>query len=101
MILYVNDRNQIKDVDYTTNEDLIPLEVYDEHNPFADWSVAKICCYEVKVEDGIVVWYLAYIDVDVIEHIDRVGKENEELKKAINSTQAQLDYVTMMSDIEI
>lgn len=94
MIIYVNNKNEIKDVNTTTNISLIELKINDKNNPFANWSIAKICCYKVEVTDGTVTMYTPYVDTKLIEHIDRLGKENA-------STQAQLDYVTMMSDIEI
>ena len=94
MILYVNEKNEIKDVGTTTDESLIEYVVNDEENPFAGWSIAKICCFRAKVEDGIVTMYTPYVDSRLIEHIDQLGKANA-------STQAQLDYVTMMSDIEM
>ena len=51
MILYVNDKNEIKDVNSTSDENLIPLEVNDNSmdNPFLSWSPAKICCHIVEV----------------------------------------------------
>lgn len=94
MILYVNDRNEIKDVDYTTDELLIPLTISDENNPFLSWSPAKICCHKVEVKDGVVTSYTPYIDSRIIEHIERQGQQNITL-------QAQVDYLSMMTDIEI
>lgn len=95
MKIYVNDKNEIKDVGTTTDESLIEYVINDDiNNPFATWSIAKICCYKAVVENGIVTGFTPYVDSRLIEHIDRLGKENA-------STQAQLDYVTMMTDIEI
>ena len=94
MILYVNDRNEIKDVDSTTDELLIPLTVSDENNPFLSWSPAKICCHKVEVKDGVVTGYTPYVDSRIIEHIERQGQENINL-------QAQVDYLAMMTDVEM
>ena len=95
MKIYVNDKNEIKDVGTTTDESLIEYVINDDiNNPFSTWSVAKICCHKAVVENGIVTDFTPYVDSTLIEHIDRLGKENA-------STQAQLDYVTMMSDIDI
>jgi len=77
MILYVNENNEIKDVNSTTNPSLIPLEVNDETNPFKGWSVAKICCYKVEVAEGQVVMMTPYVDSRLIEHIDQLGKESD------------------------
>lgn len=94
MILYVNGRNEIKDVDSTTDELLIPLKVSDENNPFLSWSPAKICCHKVEVKDGVVTGYTPYVDSKIVEHIERQGQENINL-------QAQVDYLAMMTDVEM
>ena len=74
MILFVNEKNEIKDVNTTSDPSLIPLEVNDdEQNPFRDWNVAKICCYRATVSDGMVTMMTPYIDSRLIEHIDRLG----------------------------
>ena len=78
MILYVNENNEIKDVNVTSDPSLIPLQVDDnEENPFATWSVAKICCYKVEVNDGVVTMMTPYIDSRLLEHIDQLGKESD------------------------
>lgn len=77
MILYVNENNEIKDVNSTTDPSLIALEVNDEANPFEGWSTAKICCYQVNVIDGMVTMMTPYIDSRIIEHIDQLGKESD------------------------
>ncbi|MBQ2397349.1 MAG: hypothetical protein II304_10010 [Bacteroidales bacterium] len=94
MILYVNSKNEIKDVDVTTDESLTALEVNDELNPFSNWSVAKICCHKVEVKDGVVTMFTPYIDNQIIEHIERQGQQNITL-------QAQVDYLAMMTDVEM
>lgn len=96
MILYVNDKNEIKDVNYTSDENLTPLLVNDNtnDNPFLSWSPAKICCYKVEVKNGIVTMFTPYIDSRIIEHIERQGQENINL-------QAQVDYLAMMTDVEM
>ena len=74
MILYVNERNEIKDVNTTSDPSLIALEINDETNPFKGWSIAKICCFKVMVsEDGQVTMMTPYIDSRLIEHIDQLG----------------------------
>ena len=96
MILYVNKKNEIKDVNTTTDESLTPLAVNDNvnDNPFLSWSIAKICCHKVEVKNGVVTTLTPYVDSRIIEHIERQGQENINL-------QAQVDYLAMMSDIEI
>lgn len=101
MKIYVNDKNEIKDVHSTKDTSLREIVINDENHPFASWSIAKICCFKVEVKDGYVIMYTPYVDSRIIEHIDKLSKEDEALKKANISTQAQLDYVTMMTDIEL
>ena len=76
MILYVNNKNEIKDVNTTSDPSLIALEINDETNPFEGWSTAKICCYMVNVAEGVVTMMTPYVDSRLIEHIDQLGKEN-------------------------
>ena len=96
MILYVNKNNEIKDVNTTSDETLSPLEVNDNevHNPFLSWSPAKICCHKVEVKNGVVTEYTPYVDSRIVEHIERQGQENINL-------QAQVDYLAMMTDVEM
>jgi hypothetical protein len=102
MIIYVNKNNEIKDVGTSNNEKLTPIELDDNvYNPFSGWSTAKICCYAIQLEDSKMKGFYPYVDNKIIEHIDRLGRENDALKQANMSTQAQVDYVTMMSDIDI
>lgn len=92
MKIFINSNGEIKDVGHTNDLSLNMVEVSD--SMFEGWSIAKICCYKVNVENGNVTMFTPYVDSRIIEHIDKLGKANA-------STQAQLDYVTMMSDIEI
>ena len=82
MILYVNERNEIKDVNETSDPSLISLEVNDDDfNPFKDWSIAKICCYKATVSDGIVTSMTPYIDSTIVEIVDRLGKQIDALRE--------------------
>ena len=94
MILYVNKKNEVKDVNTTTDNSLTPLVVNDNDNPFLSWSIAKICCYKVEVENGIVTSFTPYVDSRIVEHIERQGQANINL-------QAQVDYLAMMTDVEM
>lgn len=87
MKIYVNDKNEIKDVGTTTDESLIEHIINDEDNPFATWSIAKICCHKAEVKDGIVTMYTPYVDSRIIEHIDQLGKCNETNASDITDTQ--------------
>lgn len=87
MIIYANQRNEIKDVDTTEDKTLTALEVRDEGNPFAGWSVAKICCYKVHVRDGQATMYTPYVDSRLLGHIDRLGRQEESSKSMIADLQ--------------
>lgn len=95
MILYINQKNEIKDVNTTEDSSLTPFEISEnDSNPFNEWIVDKICCYKVIIEDGKIKGIEPYVDSIIIDRIETLSKAN-------SATQAQLDYVTMMSDIEI
>lgn len=80
MIVYVNKNDEIKDVGSTTDERLTKVEIADdEYNPFRDWPVAKILCYKVLVKDNRVVMMTPYVDSRLIEHIEKLGKDNDDL----------------------
>lgn len=50
MILYVNSKGEVKDVDVTEDSALTELPISENSvNPFTNWSVARICCYRVGV----------------------------------------------------
>lgn len=75
MIVYVNENGEIKDVNTTSDSSLIPVEVTD--GTFDGWSVAKICCYKVQVNNGVVTMMTPYVDSRLLEHIDMLGKQVE------------------------
>ena len=75
MTIYVNDRNEIHDVGSTTDPTLTPIEVTD--GSLDDMSEALICCYKVKVVDGVVVMRTPYVPSTVLESMDRLGKMTE------------------------
>lgn len=83
MILFVNDKQEIHDVGSTADKSLSPLYVKDEGNPFATWSVAKICCYKVTVTDGVVTMFTPYIDSSIISHIDQLGRADDTMSEEI------------------
>lgn len=104
MILFVNQNNEIKDVNVTADPTLIPLEVNDdEMNPFANWSVAKICCYKVSVSEGVVTMMTPYVDSRLIEHIDQLGKQGDSLETRADGTDESItgleDMILEMSEI--
>ena len=79
MILFVNDKQEIHDVNTTADKTLSPLYVKetDENKPLITWSVAKICCYKVTVSGGFITMYTPYVDSNIISHIDQLGNQVE------------------------
>ena len=85
MILYVNDRNEIKDVHSTNDTSLKEVFINDEENPFKDWSIAKICCYRVDVREGVVCMMTPYVNSLIIEHLDRLGEQNGQTEETVTN----------------
>ena len=85
MILYVNDRNEIKDVHSTKDSTLTEVVINDERNPFKDWSIAKICCYRVDVREGVVCMFTPYVNSLIIEHLDRLGEQNGQTEETVTN----------------
>ena len=85
MILYVNDRNEIKDVHSTKDTSLKEVFIHDEENPFKDWSIAKICCYRVDVREGVVTMMTPYVNTLIIEHLDRLGEQNGQTEETVTN----------------
>ena len=85
MILYVNDRNEIKDVHSTNDTSLNEIFINDEENPFKDWSIAKICCYRVDVREGVVCMFTPYVNSLIIEHLDRLGEQNGQTEESVTN----------------
>ena len=85
MILYVNSKNEIKDVDSTNDANLTPIEVADD--TFKGWTVAKICCYKAILKNGKFVGFTPYVDSKIIEHIDNLAKESEQNASDVVDTQ--------------
>ena len=79
MKIYVDSINHIKAVGSSDSTELTEIEINDAGNPFAGWSAAKICCYEVTVDNGKVTMYTPYIASSALDYIDEIGKENETL----------------------
>lgn len=90
MILFIDQKNEIKDVNTTTNNTLIPFEVDDSYNPFKDWSTAKICCHAIEIKDGKLNGFYPYVDVNIIRHIDDLANGNEANATDITDTQIGL-----------
>lgn len=99
MKVYVNDRNEIKDVHSTTDSSLLEVVINDEGNPFKDWSIAKICCYRVDVREGVVCMYTPYVNTLIIEQLDKLSTRDEHIEADVTTTQLGLaeSYETTMA----
>ena len=75
MFIFENDRNEIHDVDSTTDTSLHAVEVTD--GTFDNWSKARICCYVADVREGRVVTFYPYVNTIIVEQLDRLGKLDE------------------------
>lgn len=99
MIIFTNDKNEIKDVGKTNLEGLTPLEIDDTDNPFKGWSSAKICCYKATVLFGKVTMMTPYVDSRIIEHIEQLGKQAEENTKiATENEGGVIDLSTLIDE---
>lgn len=79
MKIYTTDSGEIKAVGQSSDPNLNEIEVNDATNPFTGWSTAKICCYQVYVENGEVLMMTPYIASSALERIEEFGKEMDEL----------------------
>lgn len=99
MIIFTNDKNEIKDVGKTNLEGLTALEIDEADNPFKGWSSAKICCYKATVLFGKVTMMTPYVDSRIIEHIEQLGKQAEENTKiATENEGGVIDLSTLIDE---
>lgn len=100
MKVFVNSKNEIKDVNTTTEETLVVVEVPDD--VFAGWSVAKICCFKLILEDGQYRGFTPYVDSKLIEHIERLGTASDTQKvEMLDLFENQADILYELSLLEI
>jgi len=86
MIVFINEKNEIKDVGSTTDTTLKQVVV--PEYVFNGCSIAKILCFKIILIDGEYAGYEPGVDVRIIEHIDRLGFDNE--KNAADVTDIQV-----------
>ena len=89
MLIFVNDRGEIHDVNTTTDLKLTTIEVTD--GSLDDMSEALICCYRVTVVDGVVDMRTPYVPSTVLESIDRLGKQVEAVTPVTMTKTAYID----------
>lgn len=93
MLIFINERGEIHDVNTTTDPKLTPIEVTD--GSLDDMSEALICCYKVTVVDGVVTMRTPYVPSTVLESIDRLGKQTEAI------TPKQFTKTAYIEDTEV
>lgn len=93
MKVYVDEENRIHDVGSTKDTNLKELTIKDRANPFRDWPVAKICCYKVMVEKGEVTMMTPYVPTSLIEHIEQLGRQNEDTQDEVSNVNMAIDSV--------
>lgn len=91
MIVYVNKKNEIKDVNVTSDETLVAVEVPED--VFYGWSVAKICCHKLTLENGQYTGFTPYVDTKIIEHIERLGTGHEDNAEQNAILQSTIDSI--------
>ena len=112
MIIFVNERNEIKDVDITRDETLTAYELTDNDNPFKDWNVDKICCYRVtlmpEITDGeetgkyLITMMTPYIDSRIIEPIVWLRGQIKDNSNDIAATDSNLlEIQTALCDLSV
>lgn len=89
MILFVNEKGEIKDIDATEDKSLTALEITG-NNPFEGWSDARIRCYRVEVRDGEVVMMTPYVSSTLLDHIDYLGRSTHAVSESVTNTQMAL-----------
>ena len=95
MIIFVNDRNEIKDVDVTKDQALKAYEIADSDlNPFANWPVAKICCYKVGLTPETVTEVVGTEDVT---YTDLEGNEVTETREITETKETGRYFISMMT----
>ncbi len=103
MLVYVDSESRIKAVGTTTDTTL--TEVYinenDDSFPFKGWSTAKICCYKVTVQDGVVTMMTPYVDSRILDFVDDIGKRIDSLDTKHETNVANIDYIAMETGIDL
>ena len=93
MIIFVNERNEIKDVDVTRDETLKAYEITGD-NPFANWPVDKICCYKVGLTPETVT---EVIGTEEYTYTDLEGNEVTETRDVTETKETGKYLISMMT----
>lgn len=78
MILYINERREIKDVGVTEQVGLTALIIPEEDNPFKGWPIARIVCYKVILDrNGDLCGYTPYVDSRIVEQLAHLDADKQ------------------------
>ena len=94
MILFINERNEIKDVDVTRDETLTAYEISDNDNTVENWSVDKICCYKVDLKPETVT---EVVDIEEVTYTDMEGNEVTEEREITETKETGKYLITMFT----
>ena len=90
MYLSVNEYNEVKKVGIDENLTVLFVDETREDFPFRGMSEARICCYRIKVKDGIIMMMTPYMDSISLDVIDQLGKSTETNKSDISDNRQGL-----------
>lgn len=88
MKVYINEKNEIKDVNTTADTTLAAVEI--PAGVFDNWNEAKILCHKLNVENGKYKGFYPAVDTRIIEYIDRLGNTDKAISNDVTDTQMGL-----------
>ena len=94
MILFLNNKNEIKDVDVTRDETLTAYEIAATDNPFEGWAADKICCYRVGLTPEKVT---EIVGTEEVTYTDLEGNEVTETRDVTETKETGKYLITMMT----
>ena len=94
MIIFVNDRNEIKDVNSSNDTTLKEIILSDKENPFENWSIAKICCYRVGLAPETIT---EVAGTEEITYTDLEGNEVTETREITETKETGKYFISMMT----
>lgn len=95
MKVFINEKNEIKDVHSTTDGSLTMVEL--PEGVFDEWSEAKILCQKLDMKDGKYKGFGPAVDTRIIDHLDNLGKANERNASDVTDIQMAMAELYEMS----
>lgn len=91
MIVYVNSKYEIKDVETTTDHSLTAIEIPD--GVFGNRTVTEICCYKLIMTNGRYNGFTPYINAKIIGQIKKLADKNAELEEQNRTLSMTVDGI--------